>query len=376
MAARWSAVASPERAVKKGPLQGLRVVEIGSIGPAPFACMLLADMGADIVRVERGGAGAIQERGATVRGRRTITLDLKSEAARDSLLSLIEKADVLIEGFRPGVMERLGLGPDVLLQRNSRLVYARMTGWGQSGPLANTAGHDLNYIALSGAVHAMGDKNQPPPVPLNLVGDYGGGALYLVSGVLAACFETQKSGQGQVVDVAICDATVSLMSLFHTLSDEGQWRNERASNMLDGAAPFYRTYACKDGKYLSVGAIEPQFYAELRARAGWSDECFDHQHEQSRWPEMNARAEQMMRTRTRDEWTAVFAGSDACVAPVLDLQESRSDPHLSARECFVTVDECVQPAPAPRFSRTPSSVSASVGVASLEGVCAEWSVVG
>ena len=275
---------------RSGPLKGLRVVEIGSIGPAPFACMLLADMGADVVRVERGGPGALQERGTTVRGRRSLVLDLKNAAERDALLALIEHSDVLVEGFRPGVMERLGLGPDILLQRHPRLVFARMTGWGQSGPLASTAGHDLNYIALSGAVHAMGDKDLPPPVPLNLVGDYGGGALYLVSGVLAAYIEAQTYGLGQVVDVAICDASVSLMSLFHMLSDEGQWTRERSSNMLDGAAPFYRTYACKDGKYLSVGAIEPQFYAQLYESAGWVDECFARQHDQSRWPEMNARA--------------------------------------------------------------------------------------
>ncbi|QIL74399.1 CoA transferase (plasmid) [Diaphorobacter sp. HDW4B] len=351
----------------------MRVVEIGSIGPAPFACMMLADMGADIVRVERGGEAAIHERGATVRGRKTITLDLKNDAARASLLSLMEQSDVLVEGFRPGVMERLGLGPEVLHARNPRLVYARMTGWGQRGPRASTAGHDLNYIALSGAVHAMGDKDRPPPVPLNLVGDYGGGALYLVSGVLAACYEAQKSGLGQVVDVAICDAAVSLMSLFHSLSDEDEWRADRSSNLLDGAAPFYRTYVCKDGKYLSVGAIEPQFYVQLRERAGWNDECFDYQHNRSRWPEMNERAEQIMRTRTRDEWVAVFAGTDACVAPVLELRESRTDQHLIARDCFVTVDKQVQPAPAPRFSRTPSSANASVGIRSLQEVKKQWS---
>ena len=357
---------------RSGPLKGLRVVEIGSIGPAPFACMLFADMGADVVRVERGGPDALQERGTTVRGRRSLVLDLKNAAERDALLALIEHSDVLVEGFRPGVMERLGLGPDILLQRHPRLVFARMTGWGQSEPLASTAGHDLNYIALSGAVHAMGDKDRPPPVPLNLVGDYGGGALYLVSGVLAAYIEAQTSGLGQVVDVAICDASVSLMSLFHMLSDEGQWTRERSSNMLDGAAPSYRTYACKDGKYLSVGAIEPQFYAQLCERAGWVDECFARQHDQSRWPEMNARAEQIMRSRTRDEWVSIFAGSDACVAPVLDLLESRSDPHLTARECFVMVDERVQPAPAPRFSRTPSTANASVRIPSLEQIRAEW----
>lgn len=356
-----------------GPLKGMRVVEIGSIGPAPFACMLLADMGADIVRVERSNAGPIQERGATVRGRRTIALDLKDGAQREALIALIDQSDVLIEGFRPGVMERLGLGPEVLRQRNPRLVYARMTGWGQSGPRFHTAGHDLNYIALSGAVHAMGNVDSIPPVPLNLVGDYGGGALYLVSGVLAGYIEAQKSGLGQVVDVAICDATVSLMSLFHTLSDEGAWHAQRSSNMLDGSAPFYRNYRCKDGKYLSVGAIEPQFYAELRRLAGWSDECFEQQHNEARWPEMNVRAEQIMRERTRDEWAAIFAGSDACVAPVLELRESRGDAHLSARGCFVNVDGQTQPAPTPRFSRTPSSANASVEVQSLADLTAHWS---
>lgn len=358
---------------RSGPLRSMRVVEIGSIGPAPFAAMMLADMGADVIRIERHDPGPIVERGPTVRGRRTVWADLKDPSDKTTVQDLIDQCDVLIEGFRPGAMERLGLGPETVLSRNPRLVYARMTGWGQDGPLSQTAGHDINYISLSGALHAMGSIEHPPPVPLNLVGDYGGGALYLVSGILAAYIEAQSSGSGQVVDVAICDASVSLMSLFHQLQEEGEWLPQRHANQLDGAAPFYRTYACKDGRYLAVGALEPQFYAIVRKLAGWDDACFDRQYDRSRWPEMSKRAEKIMQSRTRDEWVSLFAGTDACVSPVLDLQESRNHPHLQSRGCMVQVGEQLQPAPAPRFSRTPSNARASVFLGDVKEINALWS---
>ncbi len=356
----------------RGPLKGMRVVEIGAIGPAPFAAMMLADMGAEVVRVERGGGGPLVERGATVRGRHVVEADLKDEAQRAALIELVRCSDVLVEGFRPGVMERLGLGPAEMLAANPKLVYARMTGWGQDGPLAATAGHDIDYIAISGALHAMGPAGQPPTVPLNLVGDYGGGAMFLVAGILAAHIEARRSGLGQVVDAAICDGALSLMSLFHRLRAEGEWRDERASNLLDGAAPFYRCYECKDGLHLAVGAIEPQFYALLRQIAGWADEGFDHPHDRARWPELGARAEALMRTRTRDEWMALFDGTDACVAPVLSIEDAKAHPHLRARRAFVEVDGETQPAPAPRFSRTPSSARPSQRAGSLESLLAKW----
>jgi alpha-methylacyl-CoA racemase len=359
-----------EEAAMSGPLRGLRVLEFGAIGPAPFAAMMLADMGADVVRVRRGGA-PIAEDGATARGRSPIDLNLKDPAAREIARDLARRCDVLIEGYRPGVMERLGLGPEGLLADNPALVYARMTGWGQSGPLAHTAGHDIDYIAITGALDAIGAPERPA-VPLNLVGDYGGGALYLVVGILAAYVEARKSGRGQVVDAAICDGTVSMMSLFHAFARRGQWRARRGANMLDGGAPFYRAYECGDGRFIAVGAIEPRFYALLREMAGWSDPCFDPQMDRGHWPEAARRAEALMRTRTRDEWMALFEGSDACVAPVLTLEESPDHPHLKARGCFVEVDGQRQSAPAPRFSRTPSRARASARDVDIGGLLARW----
>jgi alpha-methylacyl-CoA racemase len=350
----------------------MRVVEFGSIGPGPFAAMMLADMGAQVVRIERGGKAPLVERGATVRGREVVQLDLKDPSRAAQLAELIQYSDVLIEGFRPGVMERLGFGPDKVLATNQRLVYARMTGWGQEGPLAQTAGHDIDYIAITGALHAMGDAGQPPMLPLNLVGDYGGGALYLVAGILAAYIEAGRSGKGQVVDAAICDGAVSLMSLFHRLTAEGEWSDRRGSNSLDGSAPFYRCYECRDGRFVAVGAIEPQFYAMLREIGGWSDDLFSRQHDRSVWPQMAARAQELMRQRTRDEWAALFDGTDACVAPVLTLEESKSHPHLRARKAFVEVDGEVQPAPAPRFSRTTSEARASKQSNSIDHLLAAW----
>lgn len=354
-----------------GPLHGMRILEIGGIGPAPFACMMLADMGAQVVRIERSGA-PIMERGPTTRGRIVQDLDLKDPSHCDLVKAMAGRCDVLVEGFRPGVMERLGLGPDTLCAANPQLVYARMTGWGQRGPLAARAGHDIDYIAITGALEAVGPADGPPTAPLNLVGDYGGGALYLVAGILAACLEARSSGRGQVVDAAICDGTTSMMSLFHQLRLEGRWHAQREANLLDGGAPFYRSYECRDGRYLAVGALEPQFYAQLRRIAGWSDSIFDEQFNQKRWPAMTERAQAIMRMHTRDEWVRLFADVDACVAPVLSLEESLSHGHLRARECFVELDGLTQPAPAPRFSRTPSQARSSVRSASIDDLMSLW----
>lgn len=357
---------------RSGPLRGMRILEVGGIGPGPFAGMMLADMGAQVVRIERADA-PIQERGPTARGRQLLDLDLKDAAACEKVKALAARSDVLIEGFRPGVMERLGLGPQVLCEANERLVYARMTGWGQSGPLAQTAGHDIDYIAITGALSAMGPADREPPVPLNLVGDYGGGAMYLVAGILAACLEAQRSGRGQVVDAAICDGTVSMMSLFHQLRHEGRWHEGRGTNVLDGSAPFYRAYSCRDGLFLAVGAVEPQFYAQLRRIAGWHEPLFDDQYNERLWPAMTERAQALMLARTRDEWMQLFEGSDACVAPVLSLEESLSHPHLQARGSFVEIDGLRQPAPAPRFSRTPSQALASERSTRIEDLITQWS---
>jgi alpha-methylacyl-CoA racemase len=338
----------------QGPLRGLRVVEFAGLGPAPFAAMLLSDMGADVVRIDRPGA-RVESRDPTLRGRHLVHLDLKNAAERESAMALIEQSDVLIEGFRPGVMERLELGPEAALVRQPALIYGRMTGWGQSGPRMHTAGHDINYISLPGALHAIGTRDAPLP-PLNLVGDYGGGALYLVVGVLAALLESRTTGQGQVVDAAMCDGVASLMTPLIGLGAAGLWREGRAQNMLDGGAHYYRTYVCADGRHVAVGAIEPQFYALLREYAHLDDEAFDPQQDSACWPDLSKRLAAVMVTRTRDEWCAIFAGTDACVTPVLTLDEAPTDPHLAARDTFINHNGQLQPAPAPRFSRTPSQI--------------------
>jgi alpha-methylacyl-CoA racemase len=369
-----SPVQRPTLNDSQGPLRGVRVVEFAGLGPAPFAAMLLSDMGADVVRIDRPGAH-VETRDPTLRGRHLVHLDLKSAAGCEAALALIEQADVLIEGFRPGVMERLGLGPDVALARRPALVYGRMTGWGQSGPRMYTAGHDINYISLPGALDAIGTRDDPVP-PLNLVGDYGGGALYLVSGVLAALLESRATGQGQVVDAAMCDGVASLMAPMIGMGAAGLWRSGRARNMLDGGAHYYRTYACADGRHVAVGAIEPQFYALLRERAQLDDEAFDAQQDPARWPDLSRRLEAVMATRTRDEWCAVFADTDACVTPVLTLEEAPADPHLAARGTFVSHHGQIQPAPAPRFSRTPSQIQAPPPTApgSVEQLLDRWRV--
>jgi alpha-methylacyl-CoA racemase len=337
-----------------GPLAGLRIVEFAGIGPGPFACMMLADMGAEVITLDRPGANKNQK-SAAGRGRKVVEIDLKNKTALGEVLDLLEHADALIEGFRPGVMERLGLGPDVVLARNPRLVYGRMTGWGQDGPLAQAAGHDINYISVTGALAAIGPKERPVP-PLNLVGDFGGGALYLVVGVLAAMLEAKKSGKGQVVDAAMCDGAASLMSMFYDFAAVGRWTDGRESNFLDGGAHFYGVYQCACGNFISIGSIEPQFYALLRQLAGLSDAAFDAQMAREAWPSLKQKLDDIFRTKTRDEWCRIMEGTDVCFAPVLTITEAPLHPHMVARKTFVKRHGVTQPAPAPRFSRTPSTI--------------------
>lgn len=339
-----------------GPLAGLRVIEMAGIGPGPFACMLLSDLGAEVVRVDRNDAKLGDRFDIVGRGRKTVLLDLKNQADVEKVLELVSEADVLVEGFRPGVMERLGLGPADVEKRNPKLVYGRMTGWGQDGPLARAAGHDINYIAISGALAAIGEAGRAPVPPLNLVGDYGGGSLYLVVGILAAVFEAQRSGKGQVVDAAICDGAVSLTSLFHTLRLRGHYVEKKASNVLDGGAPYYKSYETADGEYVSVGPIEPKFFALLCEKLGVPAELQESQNDRARWSELEAFFAETFRTETRAHWCELLEGTDACFAPVLTLSEAEKHPHLQHRESFVSVDGVQQPAPAPRFSRTPGSV--------------------
>jgi alpha-methylacyl-CoA racemase len=353
-----------------GPLAGLRVVEFAGIGPGPFAAMLLADMGADVVRIDRPGVAA-RPHDITQRGRRVVTLDLKQPGDVAQALALLDATEALIEGFRPGVMERLGLGPEVVLGRNPRLVYGRMTGWGQDGPLAPTAGHDITYIAIAGALGAIGTAGAPVP-PLNLVGDYGGGALYLAMGMLAAVLAVRAGGRGQVVDCAISDCVINMLAMFHGMRAAGSWQDRREANMLDGGAHFYRTYECADGRHIAVGAIEPQFYAELRRIAGLEDAAFDAQRDPAAWPDLRERLAAVFRTRTRDEWTAAFDGSDACVAPVLGLGEAAEHPHNVARGAFVRRGGMVQPAAAPRFSGTAAQAGAAPLACTAAAVLARW----
>ncbi|MFC0283462.1 CaiB/BaiF CoA transferase family protein [Camelimonas abortus] len=354
-----------------GPLKGVRIVEFAGIGPGPFAAGMLGDMGADVIRLDRVGSRFTAQK-FSARGRRVVDVDLKDPQAIENVLKLLEGADALIEGFRPGVMERLGLGPDVVLARNPKLVYGRMTGWGQEGPLAHAAGHDINYISITGALAAIGPKDGRPAAPLNLVGDFGGGALYLVAGILAGIISARATGRGQVVDAAMCDGAVSLMSMFYEFAASGAWKEERESNLLDGGAHFYGAYETKDGKYVSIGSIEPQFYALLREKAGLTDADFDAQMDQSKWPALREKIAAVFRTKTRDEWNAIMEGTDVCYAPVLTMSEAMENAHLKARKTFVEVDGVVQPAPAPRFSATPSSVR-KVSAAKLADVVAEWS---
>jgi alpha-methylacyl-CoA racemase len=338
-----------------GPLSGVRVIEIASLAPAPFGCMILADLGADVLRVDRAercGPDAPQPADPLSRGRRSIGLNLKDPAAIDVLLRLVDEADVLVEGFRPGVAERLGFGPQVCAARNPGLVFARMTGWGQDGPLAPTAGHDIDYIAISGALGMVGRAGESPVPPVNLIGDFGGGGMLLALGVLAALVERAASGQGQVVDAAMVDGSALLTSFVYGLRAAGGWQDKRGSNLLDGGAPFYDTYATADGQYLAVGALEPQFYAALLQGLGLADAGLPAQHDRERWPELRQRFAETFASRSRAEWEQVFAGTDACVSPVLSLAEAPGHPHAVARNAFVSVGGVSQPAPAPRFGRT------------------------
>jgi alpha-methylacyl-CoA racemase len=337
------------------------MVEIAGIGPGPFCAMMLADLGAEVLRVDRAERARLPRgEGPNLdllnRGRRSIAVDLKSPAGVEVVLRLVDKADALIEGFRPGVMERLGLGPDVCLARNPGLVFGRMTGWGQDGPLAKAAGHDLNYIALTGALHAIGRPDSPPPPPLNLIGDFGGGGLMLAYGILAALLERSRSGKGQVVDAAMVDGAAALMAIIFGAHASGWWRDERASNMLDGGAHFYDCYETKDGKYVSIGSIEPQFYAQLLELTGLKGEPLPHQMDRSAWPKLKERMAAIFKTKTRDEWCDVMEGSDVCFAPVLSLAEAPEHAHMKARNTFVEVEGVRQPGPAPRFSRTPGVI--------------------
>jgi alpha-methylacyl-CoA racemase len=342
---------------RTGPLAGIRFVEFAGIGPLPWACMVLSDLGAEGIRLESPSTSFFvgdPARTPTNRGRVSVTLDLKRPEAREAALRLIDTADLALEGFRPGVMERLGLGPDVCLERNPRLVYGRMTGWGQEGPLAARAGHDLTYLAVAGALRQFARYGQPPVPPLNLVADYGGGGMLLVSGVLAALVEAGRSGRGQVVDAAMVDGVALLTAMFHGMIAQGQWSAEPGTNLLDTGAPFYDVYTASDGGYVAVGALEPQFYAALLVGLDLADAGLPAQYDVAGWPVLRERFATVFATRTRDDWAAHFEGTDACVAPALSFTEAQHHPHLVARQTFVDVDGVVQPAPAPRFSRTPA----------------------
>jgi alpha-methylacyl-CoA racemase len=339
-----------------GPLAGLRVLELAGIGPGPFCAMMLADSGATVLRIDRPGAAPRRpDRELMNRGRQSAVLDLKHPRGIDALLRLVDVADVLLEGFRPGVTERMGVGPDVCLARNPRLVYARMTGWGQDGPAAPTAGHDIGYIARTGALHALGRAGGPPQFPANLLGDFGGGGMLMAYGICAALVERGTSGRGQVIDAAIVDGVASLLAMPFMLMAQGLWRDERGVNLLDSGVPWYDVYETADGKWMAVGALEPQFYAALLAGLGLED--LPDRGDPRNWPELRARLAARFAERTRDEWAGVFAGSDACTEPVLSLTEAAADPHLVARDTYVTGEGATQPAPAPRFSRTPGRLS-------------------
>jgi alpha-methylacyl-CoA racemase len=335
-----------------GPLTSLRVVEFSGIGPGPLVGQLLADIGADVVTVDRRSAKA-DPADVNRRNKRSVALNLRKAEGLAAVRCILAGADVLIEGFRPGVMERLGLGPDVCLRANPRLVYGRITGWGQTGPLAHTAGHDINYLGITGALRAIGRPGEPPVPPLNLVADFGGGAMFLLFGILAALFERSRSGHGQVVDAAMVDGVPAMMGLLHGMMARGLWSEQRGRNLLDGAAPFYCTYRTADDKYISVGAIEPQFFAELIRRAGLPDRQMEIQNDPDQWADMHASYAEVFRRRTRDEWTALLEGSDACAGPVLSFTEAAEHPHNIARGTFFRLDGVLQAAPAPRFGRTP-----------------------
>ncbi len=358
-----------------GALAGIKVLEMAGIGPAPFCSMMLADMGAEVVRIDRLNQKGTGHRGnIPLRSRRSLALDLKNPDAVATVLRLVEKADVILEGFRPGVMERLGLGPDVCLEKNPGIVFGRMTGWGQEGPLAMAAGHDINYISIGGALGAMGYADRPPAPPLNLIGDFGGGAMYLLTGILAALLERGNSGKGQVIDAAMTDGTASLLSPAYGMMAMDMWTTNRQDNKLDGGAHYYGSYECSDGKYISIGSIEPQFYALLLELCEIEDEEFKLQNDKDHWPSLRGKLEALFKTRNRDQWCELMEATDVCFAPILDLQEAPEHPHNKSRGTFTEYEGVLQPTPAPRFSRTPSSISARPCLAGehSEEILSDW----
>ena len=341
-----------------GPLNGYTILELAGIGPAPMGGMILADMGAEVIRIDRAsGANALVMKDVSSRGKKSVVLNLKDPAGIETLLRMVENADAIIDPYRPGVCEKLGIGPEVCLARNPKLVFARMTGWGQEGPLASAAGHDINYIAITGALYAMGRKGERPVPPLNLVGDMGGGGMLLVNGVLAALLEAANSGKGQVIDAAMVDGAAQLMWMFHGFEHIGMWDvTQRGSNLLDGGSHFYDTYECADGEYVAIGSIEPQFYALLKELAGLSEEEFGDQNNPAKWPEMKEKLAAVIAGKTQAEWCEIMEGTDVCFAPVLNLVDATKHPANVARNTYIEVDGMIQPAPAPRFSRTPAEV--------------------
>lgn len=341
-----------------GPLKGIRIIEFGGIGPGPFAALMLADMGAEIIRIDRKGVTPESDPAKNIinRGRRSVALDLKNPASAELILQLVEEADAIIEGFRPGVMERLGLGPDICLQRNPRLIYGRMTGWGQSGPLAHAAGHDINYIALTGALHATGTPDKPV-VPLNLVGDYGGGGMMLALGIACGLWETTQSGKGQVIDAAMTDGAAILMSAAFSMRHQGRWSDTRGENWLDGNSAFYGTYECADGKWISIGSLEPQFYSLLLDLLGLTENDMGDRWDIPSWPNQREMIASIFKLKSRQQWCDIMEGTDVCFAPVLDLNEAQDHPHNKSRGTFVEIDGLTQPAPTPRFSRSKANIS-------------------
>jgi len=346
-----------------GPLKGLKIIEMAGIGPGPFCGMVLADLGAEIIRVDRASAiGTGSKKEPSNRGKKSIAVDLKAKEGVEVVLKLVETADAIFEGFRPGVMERLGIGPEVCLARNDRIVFGRMTGWGQEGPLANAAGHDINYISLSGALAAIGRPGSPPVPPLNLIGDFGGGGMLLALGLVAALLESKESKKGQVVDAAMTDGSALLMTMIYSMQSSGMWKTTMGSNLLDGGSHFYDTYECKDGKFISIGSIEPQFYALLCQIAELDEKVFSKQMSRDLWPEQKEEIKKIFVKKTRDEWCELMEGTDVCFAPVLDMSEAPEHPHNKERKTFIDLEGVTQPAPAPRFSRTEPEVVSSPSI--------------
>ena len=360
-----------------GPLKDIKILEFSGIGPGPYCGMLLADMGADVIRVGRKGTEGVENKyDIHNRSKRSITADLKNKDTISEILKLIDQVDVVFEGYRPGVMEKLGLGPDICLERNSKLVYGRMTGWGQKGPMSNLAGHDINYISLSGALNSIGRKDSNPIPPLNLIGDYGGGGMHLAFGIVSGLIHALKTGEGQVVDSAMVDGSLSLMSFFYSLKEMGHWEDKRESNLLDGFAHFYDTYECSDNKYIAVGSIEPQFYNELLEKLQIDDERFKDQYNKDLWPELKEKMTSIIKLKSRSEWVEIFSGSDACVSPVLSMEEAQAHPHNLEREAFTSIDGFNQPNASPRYSKTKPEIkynAKKVGV-DLDDICNEFNL--